>query len=47
MDIDPADLNQKELRGLFVGAIVPRPIAFVPPWARMTFLILLPLFFSL
>ena len=29
MDIDPADLNQKELHGLLVGAIVPRPIAFV------------------
>jgi flavin reductase (DIM6/NTAB) family NADH-FMN oxidoreductase RutF len=29
MKIGLADLCQKELRGLFVGAVVPRPIAFV------------------
>lgn len=29
MKIDLADMNQKELHGLLVGAIVPRPVAFV------------------
>jgi hypothetical protein len=29
MNIDLADLNQKELHGLFAGAIVPRPVALV------------------
>ncbi len=30
MQIDLADMNQKELHGLLVGAIVPRIVAFVP-----------------
>ena len=34
MKIDPANFNRKDLHGLFVSAVIPRPIAFVSTLGR-------------